>query len=93
VLVNFIRRSQVPPVLRGKIEDGEQLRLVASQRRHGLRVLRVILRGDGVDAGLRLGACRRVHDREERLLRLRLQPLRQLVEDVRQSMDLMPTSA
>ncbi len=85
-LVNFIRRAQMPPVLGGTIVEGQQLRLVASQRGDGFRILRVVLGRERFDARLGLGARRRVHDRVERLLRLRLQPLRQLVEDVRQSM-------
>src|SRR5262249_13187473 len=70
------------PVLGGEVEEREQRVGVLLQRRDGLRILRPVLAGESRDRLARLLPRFGVHHLVERGLHPRLEPPRELVEDV-----------
>src|ERR1700737_3593706 len=78
------------PVLGGEVEEREEGVGVLLQRRDGLRVLGAVLGGEPCDrfTGLRAGLG--IHDLVERGLHARLEPPRQLVENVAELVEPVP---
>ncbi len=81
------------PVLRGKVEEGQQHVGILLQRRDGLGVLGAVLAGKPRDRCARLLPGFRVHHLVQRGPRARLEPPGQLVEAVIELVDPIPLHA